>query len=349
MPTLEDCALTTGTLGKSKRNSRQPLSVSTTLSDVPPAYYFPVDYVHCEKGIFIYYISGPKAKPKDAFITHTERRQKKNKAHSLLVPLENIADQKQTPLAGMVFHSARCGSTLLCNMLDTLSDCYVVRESDIFNKLLNDSALSHQDKTLLFHTVLNSFGHYASSLSTQCVIKFSSHCVFQLPYILEQLPQTPWIYLHRKPAEVISSLISKPPDWVSSEFLQRIAGLSNENIPAQREEKAALILHYYFKQVVESLQNENKSLLVSYEQLLSDSEQLVSEITDHFGFDASGKTTEMLKCRDLNAKTGEPWQSISAADRSNKSPTSDETQNKIEQACRKFCRRDYEALRKRAK
>ncbi len=304
--------------------------------DLQDGRYLPVDYALCGKHIVIHYIAGPSTKPTDAFISYTEQKQGKANAPRLLVPLDHV-DATPVALAGMLFHSSRCGSTLLCNMLDTLSDCYVVRESGILNKLLSDTHLQAKQKQQLLHAILNSYDRYAQFLGARCVIKFSSHCALHLPYLLAQLPTTPWVYLHRQPEAVVASLIKTPPLWVSSGFIRRVLKLADEKIPNLPAQQAALILQHCFKQVADTYKSQDNGRLLSYPQLITDDAKAATEIANFYGFQPKAEAAlYMAACLQVDAKTGGLHQ-----------PNSTERQlacSEAEQTCKTFCWSDYECL-----
>ena len=277
-------------------------------SEINSWVYLPITYVVYRNKIIIHYLAAPKFKPNDAFLIQTEKRQQENGVKRKLIPLDQIPVVTEVDMAGMIFHSSRCGSTLLCNMLDSQANCFTVRESDIVNKVLTDKDLSDKTKQHLLNTILNDYVRYSSYLGVRCVIKFSSFCTLHLPYLLAQYPAVPWVYLYREPESVISSLIKKPPGWLSVDFIQTIFGLLKYQIPVEPSLQAALVLRHCLKQVVKCVVNHSDTCsLLQYKQLQFSIEKIM-EIANHFGFDVdSNNLTDMLSCLKVNAKTGQSY------------------------------------------
>ncbi len=334
-----------------------------------PDLYLPLDYVSYGKKIFIHAIAGPSKMPSDAFISQTEHAQLKNGAQRTLIPLgtrqfhraknnnfapDNSEFQKEKPYqaelpAGLIFHSSRCGSTLLCNMLDTLPNCYVIRESGIINKILNDPNLSEDHKTLLFSTVIESYVAYAKSLGKRCIIKFTSYCVLHIQTILNALPGTPWIYLHRDPKAVLLSIDKSSPPWVSPHFIQNVLCLSDKETPSQHTHQAALIIGQCLKKVIQHHSHESKSKLFYYQQLLDQNGTSTIDIACHFKFDIPAESASvMASCLHLDAKTGQKRsKDVENNDKIVASPSEDthnKTNTEIELAYQDYCRKDYEFL-----
>ncbi len=338
-------------------------------SKTPLDKYLPLDYVSYGKQIFIHAIAGPSKMPSDAFISQTERSQLKNGARRTLIPLKarqfhhtknkhlssdnpNGLNEKhyQAELpAGFIFHSSRCGSTLLCNMLDTLPNCYVIRESGIINKILNDPDLSEDHKTLLFSSVIESYVAYSKSLGKRCIIKFTSYCVLHIQTILNAHQGTPWIYLHRDPKTVLLSIGKNPPPWVSPLFIKNVLCLSDEETPSQHTQQAALIIGQCLRKVIQHHSHESKSKLFSYQQLLDQNGTSTIDIACHFNFDIPAESASIMSsCLHLDAKTG---QKRSKDFKNNEkmvgSPSEDihnKTNTEIELAYQDYCRKDYEYL-----
>ena len=311
--------------------------------------FIPVDYAICGARIFIHYIRAPKSKPIDAFISYTERRQKKQKEKSILVQLDDCFPAGSNALAGFLFHSARCGSTLLCNTLDTYNDCFVVRESGVVNKLLNDPCLSSEQKKQLLHVIVNSYCEYAQSLGTKCVIKFSSHCVFHLPFLLAEFPSVPWIYLFRDPRAVLYSLLKSQPKWLSAGFVGSLKGLKLDTVPDSPELLAALILNNGFRHILENHKVDDGSLLISYEKLVNEKFAVCTSAANLFGFNINKtKREDIENCFLIDSKSGKPLNKAST-ELDKKMGLAPKWEDEIEQVYQDFCWRNYDALCRQAR
>jgi len=311
----------------------------------PSPHYLPLDYVRCGKHLLIHCIRGPADKPGDAFISDTERRQQQCGENHILLPLERFANAKHNAtICGLLFHSGRCGSTLLCNMLDTLSDCFVVRESEIINALLNDKSISTGEKTQLLYMVLALYSRYASRLGCQCVIKFTSHCALHIAYLLNSLPDIPWIYLYRDPAATIASFTQKPPPWLSSNYIARILSLSNEHVPESAADQTALMLYRSFQHIAEQYASSKISKVFSYNKLLTS--PAAEAVSHHFGFHVTPEeAAAMAECLTVDAKTGEKRRgTTSQLEHQKKDGDADQISLAAKRACAALTWKNYEYL-----
>lgn len=306
----------------------------------------PIDYLVYGNRLILQGIEGPAEKPGDPFICQTEQIQIKGGAQRYLISVNQDA-YKVDNLAGFIFHSARCGSTLLCNMLDILPDCYVVRESGIINKLLMDISIDSERKTHLLAAILSMYCDYAHSQQARCVIKFTSYCALHISFLLEKFSELPWVYLYRNPIEVARSLAKKSPEWLSFEFLSRNLLTGGECIPDEKERQIALVLQGCFRRVLDNYNVvDQKALLLSYQQLLNE-EGL--QVAGHFGFSIGRKNEKnMTSCLAVDAKTGKP-RSPEVLDKKIVKESPDLAIRKITEACQKFCWEEYEQLCNRQK
>ncbi len=310
------------------------MSALVVKHDVSP---LPLDYASYGEKYFLHCITGPSTKPNDAFITQTERRMVTSEATRQLVFVDEIKNREREPIAGLIFHSARCGSTLLCNMLDSLPNCYVVRESGVLNKLLHDRTLSTAQRQGLLSAALICYSRYASSIGARCVIKFTSHCALRMPDIRALLPDTPWVYLHREPEEVVQSQLKKRAGWVSSTFVRQVLDVPKEQVPQQTAQQVALMLKHCYQEVIQRKSEQPNGRLLSYERLVASGGTVASEVARYFGFIPSeGEVSNMALCLSVDAKTG-----------SQRKPEShryaSQQKLEVEQACQR-CRKEYESL-----
>jgi hypothetical protein len=114
--------------------------------------------------------------------------------------------------AGLVFHAARCGSTLVSQMLKTHGDLVVYAEPLPFNELLLPSLKAPRHELV---AALRSLGEaYASHARRAYVLKFSSWNTLFCDLLVEAFPRTPWVFSLRDPVEVGVSLLRQPAGWL---------------------------------------------------------------------------------------------------------------------------------------
>ncbi|WP_168204252.1 sulfotransferase [Aliikangiella coralliicola] len=319
------------------------------------ASYFPLDYVNYDGKIVIQYIKGGDAKPTDAFISQTERRLIQSKSPRLLRPLTSRSYKSMEPIAGLIFHSSRCGSTLLCNLLDTLPDCYVIRESEVLNKLLLDKEITEFQRKQLFLTVVSAYSRYANYMGKRCVIKFTSYCSLYLPYIQKWLPNIPWLYLYRDPVAIVNSLKRKTAGWLRPDFIRELTGWEEHDTALSASSLATKVIDLCFERMLvyfdschennltEKMEKSCTKNLIEYEQLFSNEMSRVRSIVLSFGFTQPQSNSAMMACCAIDAKSGKQRQSSIEIENQ-----SVDNQKKLftRQACYRSCRKQYDKLQK---
>lgn len=116
---------------------------------------------------------------------------------------------------GLLFHLSRCGSTLLARLLQQLPGCVVVSEPAMINQVLQADAaiIDEETRVRLLRLLIRAFGRVRFGDERHYVLKLSSWNVRKLDVFRSAFPQTPLLWLQRKPAEVITSLLAREPEW----------------------------------------------------------------------------------------------------------------------------------------
>ncbi len=118
---------------------------------------------------------------------------------------------RDTAPAGIVFHVARCGSTLISQSLKRLDNLVVYAEPQPVNEIL---APPHQwprgDLVAALRTLGSAFARHAAG---PYVLKLSSWNTLYCDIVAEAFPETPWVLSVRDPVEVGVSLLASPPGW----------------------------------------------------------------------------------------------------------------------------------------
>lgn len=318
-----------------------------------PSAYLPLDYQVFSGKVVMQYILAAEA-GSEAFMAQTQKRLITAKSARRLVAVTRPDWRTAPPLAGLIFHSSRCGSTLLCNMLDSLADCYMVRESPVLNKVLLDSRLTPQQRHDLFHGILIAYSRYAAYLTKRCLIKFTSFCASQLGFIREQLPRIPWLYLHREPRAVIGSLMKNNAGWQSKGTLQRLLNLDDKELAQPLARLTARVLQDGFRVLLDNIPQSPgqgpAGLVFNYERLIAQTRQAMPVIAQHFGFGfRQNELLRMLACLQCDSKTGQPRHNpeirreVPAEEQDG---ISRDMQLQIEQASLLYCQAYYERVRR---
>ena len=225
---------------------------------------------------------------------HPEREERFTEFDALL---ELDKDLPRVAPTGFIFHSSRCGSTLLANACRALNDSVVLSEPNAIDKLIArfitdaDDPLKDALYSVFLRAVVNALAQYQTV--TRVFIKFSCCSVSQLERIRRIWPSVPWIFLYRDPVETIVSNISNPPAWLLDEdyrVLAHITGTSAARVAEMSlEERCARSIGSFFS-TAHTLANDTR-LLLNYNQL---SLPAISGILDFFNVRPSREELERI-------------------------------------------------------
>jgi hypothetical protein len=112
----------------------------------------------------------------------------------------------------IIFHTSRCGSTLLAQMLAALPTKLVISEPPPINQALT-SPLSAPERVELVRLLVRAFGRNQPAVTQHLVLKLSSWNVRFAALVRQAFPQTPLLWLQRDPAAVVASQLARPAGW----------------------------------------------------------------------------------------------------------------------------------------
>ncbi|BBX44481.1 hypothetical protein GCM10009641_54610 [Mycobacterium cookii] len=118
--------------------------------------------------------------------------------------------------AGMIFHLSRCGSTLVSRLLGTLPGVVVIAEPSPLNTLLTlDPELVDQAALIqAVRQLVRALGRRRPGAEQHLVLKCTSWNIRQRAILAAAFPDTPWTWVQRDPARVLTSLLADPPGWL---------------------------------------------------------------------------------------------------------------------------------------
>ena len=126
--------------------------------------------------------------------------------------------------AGFIFHSSRCGSTLLANACRALDDSIVLSEANVIDKLVarfitdaGDDPVKSSLYSVLLRAAVNALAYSDRVTEPRVFVKFSCCGVSQLERIARIWPDVPWVFLYRDPVETIVSNMTTVPAWLVDE------------------------------------------------------------------------------------------------------------------------------------
>lgn len=139
-----------------------------------------------------------------------------NAASKRLIPLSALSNlgSSSRPPAGMIFHTSRCGSTLLADMFRSLEHCKVISEPAAFADVFRYSAGSRRELIRYLRALASLFHRALIRGEERLIFKWTSWFCLSADIINEAFPDTPACFLSRDPVEVLISLVEKPAVWL---------------------------------------------------------------------------------------------------------------------------------------
>lgn len=194
-----------------------------------------------------------------------------------LLQLENISHS--VPPSGFIFHTSRCGSTLLANACRALEGAIVVSEAAVVEKLLGRFFSCDTDATrtlfnsLLIRGALSALGQRRLGTERRLYVKFSCLNVLQFEQVRRVWPNVPCVFMFRDPLGVIMSNLDNPPEWMQFESIpeqaRAVTGLApDEALKLDSEERCARALGKFYAAGAELAAN--GALLLDFDELSSD-------------------------------------------------------------------------------
>jgi hypothetical protein len=194
---------------------------------------------------------------------------------------------------GFIFHTSRCGSTLVCNALKCLTQTTIVAEAQPISATLAPYAPStiwpfppetwERNRDRLVWAMITIFGQLRASPTARFYIKFNSWNTLALHIVKAVWPSVKWVFLYRDPIETLVSNLRRRPSWLqqkaSPERTSAFFGFAPEHVSAMSVEEfgARVIARYYSNAATMA---DERSLLKDYKKLNRDG---LRQILDFFG------------------------------------------------------------------
>ena len=215
----------------------------------------------------------------------------------VLLELEKQLDSVQP--TGFIFHSSRCGSTLVANACRAINNSIVLSEANAIDKLIARFITDPGDvKTSLYSVFLRGVVHALAQRRTgneeHLFIKFGGCSFAQIEQIKRIWPNVPWLFLYRDPVETIVSNLKDVPPWLldnDRRVLASIVGKSPDEVAEMSlEELCARTIGSLFS-TAHRLANDSQ-LLLNYKQL---SVPVISSVLKFFKVSPSATELETIE------------------------------------------------------
>lgn len=203
-----------------------------------------------------------------------EKRGERFTEFDVLPQLEKVLES--VPPTGFIFHSSRCGSTLVANACRAVTNSIVLSEANAIDKLIArfftdapDDGVKSALYSVFIRGVVHALGQRRRGSEQHLFIKFACTSFAQLERITRIWPNVPWIFLYRDPIETIVSNVNDPPTWLTDDdwrVLASITGTTPSEVAAMTlEERCARSIGSFYSRAL-ALAND-QSLLINYKQL----------------------------------------------------------------------------------
>ena len=215
-----------------------------------------------------------------------------------LVQLEKTFDSIAP--TGFIFHSSRCGSTLIANACRAVAGSIVLSEPPAVDKLIARFITdTHDDgtKAMLYSVFLraavNALAQRRTGQERHLFVKFACCSTSQIERVRRIWPGVPWLLLYRDPVETIVSNMRNPPSWLADEdhrVLASIIGSSPEAVAGMGAEELCARSIASFFATAHRVAND-RTLLLNYNQL---STAEISNVLNFFGIEPAAAEMETI-------------------------------------------------------
>lgn len=228
---------------------------------------------------------------------HPDRRERFTEFDTL-VQLDKTLDSIVP--AGFIFHSSRCGSTLLANACRVIPGTVVLSEPYAVDKLvarLITDVDQHGTKELIYSVflrgVVKALGQRRSGNEHRLFVKFACCSVSQVERIRRIWPDVPWVFLYRDPVETIVSNVRNRPAWLEDtdhRVLASITGTSPAAVSEMTPEELCARSIGSFYLTAHRVAND-QSMLLNYNQL---SKAVTGDVLKFFGVNPTAAELEAI-------------------------------------------------------
>jgi hypothetical protein len=205
----------------------------------------------------------------------------------VLLQLEKELDSVNP--TGFIFHSSRCGSTLVANACRAVSNSIVLSEVNAIDALVArfitdaDNPVKESLYSVFLRGVVHALAERRSN-ERHLFIKFACCSFAQLERIKRIWPNVPWLFLYRDPVETIVSNMQDVPPWLIDNDTRVLSAIIGDSSEMSLEELCARTIGSLYSTAYK-LANDN-SMLLNYNQL---SVPVIARILNFFNVSLSSE------------------------------------------------------------
>jgi len=253
----------------------------STAEVVELSSYFPVDAVIREGKPQIEWLKIADPTFREPFF-HQTVEQAREKNSSLFTDLDVLLKVATSipPVspAGFIFHTSRCGSTLVANACRTLDSSRVIAEAPVIDKLISRLFTDAEEGSTkeavylsLIRAAVQSLARDQLGEGRRCFVKFACTSILQIKSLRRIWPHVPCLVLFRNPIEVTVSNLRNRPEWMSADSNPAVAaaivGVDAIELAGMTDEEfCARALGRYYA-VAASFSGDRRTQLIDYREL----------------------------------------------------------------------------------
>ena len=198
-----------------------------------------------------------------------EKRAQRFTEFDVLLQLEKQVES--VPPTGFIFHSSRCGSTLVANACRAISGSIVLSEANAIDKLIarfvtdTDNPVKESLYSVFLRGVVHALAQRRTDNARHLFIKFACCSFAQIERIKRIWPDVPWLFLYRDPVETIVSNVRDVPPWLIDNDRRVLSSIIGDAGEMSLEELCARTIGSLYSTAY-NLANGN-SMLLNYKQL----------------------------------------------------------------------------------
>jgi len=222
-----------------------------------------------------------------------EKRAERFTEFDVLLQLEKQLESVQP--TGFIFHSSRCGSTLVANACRAVSGAIVLSEANAIDKLIArfitdaDNTVKESLYSVFLRGVVHALAQRRTANARYLFIKFACCSFAQFERIKRIWPNVPWLFLYRDPVETIVSNMKDVPPWLIDNDRRVLSAIIGDDGEMSLEELCARTIGSLYSTAYK-LANDN-SMLLNYNQL---SVPVIARVLNFFKVDLSSEELETI-------------------------------------------------------
>ena len=242
--------------------------------------YFPVDAVIRDGKPQIEWLRITDTSFREPFFHQTvERAREENPSvfSDLDVLLQVATTVPALSPSGFIFHTSRCGSTVVANACKALDSTRVIAEAPVIDKLISrlftDAATGSTKEAVYLSLIRAATESLARDLDdgSRYFVKFACTSILQVKALRRSWPNVPFLILFRDPIEVTVSNVRNRPEWMSADSnpaaAAAIIGVDVNHLPVMTDEEfCARALGRYYA-AAENFAGDRQTILVNYADL----------------------------------------------------------------------------------